>query len=463
MEGDLEYEQPQLTASEIATQRRNEEARKAKQERAAVRRITHRPRTPGGSLGGARSLDELRALAVEVGVSSGGFKDALVSRIRGQQKKDEAVAALAREKALKEARAGASNKVWKGQELMEQGHLAQAAAAFESALRTLADFTEDAAYRQANRLLKILRRKVTEMEGDLEYEQRQFLASQRAPTPAHLSKRQSAHVPPRAAMLQALSEPLLTLDNPDGFVPSSAVAATGGNDSEAKEQLSLPTIGRSAQQSTPQSAAALTLLSPTQQWRQRCNICSLTNPCPTHSVLHQRAHRVQEQRKLLTEAQDAEGEPGARAEILALNAEEAHVSLRFSEDIAAEAEQRRQAEQNTLIDAEQRRRDAFQRRKAAADRQWKAERRAQVCVLLSRNHARLLYLRTFYVYAICAGGVVLCADERHDQAEKQLRVEGRERRAVLARKTMQMESHLEMNDKRFVIHSLTNHIKTNHA
>jgi hypothetical protein len=363
-----------LTAAEQAAQRRNAAHEAERAERAAVRRVSHRPPSPGGTLGGARSVDELRAMCQELGIGTGGYRDALIARIRERQRELEAVAEAERQAALKEARARAENDVWRGQEAMNQEQWSQAAACFDGALRVLGDFPESVPYRTAARAQKMLGRRVRELEGELAYEQRQFVAGQRPATPSGGYSR----VAPRRALLEALSP----------------VQGQGQGQGEPAPELQPPPAAAGG---CPATTEMVQGRGQEEQRRlgARCLVCTLANPCALHSALQQRAHRLMATQALLkegieeaAEAEEAGGaadpsssRAGRQAANLALVTEEAQISSRLSSLAAAEAAERRAAEARGWFEAKERRHAAFVQRKAAAERAYQQEKQAEAAAL----------------------------------------------------------------------------------
>jgi hypothetical protein len=112
--------------------------------------------------------------------------------------------------------------------------------------------------------------------------------------------------------------------------------------------------------------------------RQRCAICTLANPCPTHSALQQRACLVLERRRLLREATDGEpGLPGARAKSLATTTEETRISLLLSEGIAADRAHAARELIRLAREEEESRHAEFVRRRNVANFEWKMARRVE--------------------------------------------------------------------------------------
>ena len=215
------------------------QAEAASIERKEVRKISHRD----GGAGGARSVQELRDICEELGISTGGFRDDLIKRIRTFQREKAEKEEKARKKALAKARKKAEADVQQGAAMLEEKKWVGAAAALESAGKILADYPESPMYKVTQRCLKQLRNELKLLEAEAASKLRDFFIVENARI-GH-KERTAEDDRKTKRMLSAIERDLGP--EPDG----KEVGVTG-----------------------------------------RCRICTLRNPCPNHTTTEQRAHKV---------------------------------------------------------------------------------------------------------------------------------------------------------------------------
>ncbi len=278
------------SSSQLKRQAENEarvaQADAAKAERKEVRKISHRDNGKGG----ARSVQELRDMCEDLGISTGGFRDDLIKRIRGFQKAKEEKEAKAREEALAKARKKAEAGVEKGVVMLDDEDWVGAAAAFEFAAKVLADYHDSPAFKVSQRCLKQLRNRLNLLEGEAASKLKDFCTEEKA----RIGRKGRTAEEDRATerMLCAIERDLGS--EPDG----KEIGATG-----------------------------------------RCRICTLSNPCPNHTTTEQRAHKVVSTLTLV----DPESEKAEKRKLVASYMVEEESRARNFESLAA-AEERAKRE-----------------------------------------------------------------------------------------------------------------------
>ena len=298
-------------------------AEAAQRERRALRKISHRDD------GGARSVQDLRDMCEDLGISNGGFRDDLIKRIRTFQQEKEKKEAKAREKALAKARKKAEKGVEKGVIMMDEEDWVGAAAAFEFALKVLADFADSPAFKTATRCIKVLRNKLVSLEGEASFKLENFLIEEKA----QIGRKGRTAEDDRATrrLLDAIERDL------------------------GPEPQGIGVAGR-------------------------CRICTLANPCPNHTTTEQRAHKLVTTLTLVEpESEKAE----KRKTVAAAVVEEESRSIKFVNLAAAEAQAEREAneaasfaasEAQRLADAKKRVLDDIERKKEMAAKRVKRMR-----------------------------------------------------------------------------------------
>ena len=253
----------------------------------------------------------------EHGISNGGFRDDLIKRIRTFERERDKKAEKERKKAVAKARKKAEKAVEKGVVMFENEDWVGAAAAFENAGKVLADFSESPAYKTAMRCLKALRNKMVSLEAEAAFSLENFLIEQRA----LLGKRGRSDEEVRATqrLLDAVSRDLGP--EPEG------VGMTG-----------------------------------------RCRICTLANPCPTHTTTEQRAHKLLTMQILVAPESD---KAEARKRVANYMGEEQSRSNKFVADAQHDADTKRAAADAAALATSEAQRVAAIRSKFEADQAWK--------------------------------------------------------------------------------------------
>lgn len=310
---------PLLSKRQAEGAARLEHAEEANRERKAVEQISRRPD------GGVRSVQELRDMCEELGISTGGFRDDLIKRIRAFQKDQQEMKAKARAKELEKARKKAEVGVEKGVDMLNEENWVGAAAEFEFATKVLADYHDSSAYKTATRCLKQLRNRLTYLEVEATSKLQDFCAKERS---------QIGQKGRTAAEDRATKRMLIAVERDLGPEPAGKEVGVTG----------------------------------------RCRICTLSNPCPNHTTTEQRAHKVVTTLTLV----DPDNEQAEKRKLVAAHIiEEESRAQKFESDAAKYAEQKRKEQEKKELEASTRMREADARRRAEEKRERKREMEVQ--------------------------------------------------------------------------------------
>lgn len=310
---------PSQAERQAENEARVAQAEAAQRERRAVRKISHRED------GGARSVQQLREMCEGLGISTGGFRDDLIKRIRAFQRETEEKAAKAREIALAKARTEAEAGVEKGVIMLDEEDWVGAAAAFEFAAKVLADFPESPAFKITTRCLKQLRNRLNLLEAEAASKLKDFFIEQKAQI-----GRQG-----RTAEQDRASERML-----------GAIERDLGPEPAGKE------VGSTG----------------------RCRICTLRNPCPDHTTTEQRAHKVVTTLTLV----DPESEKAEKRKLVAAYmVEEESRARKFERLAAADEKAKREFIQQAALAASEAKRVADAQARFEEKQQRKKELEAR--------------------------------------------------------------------------------------